>query len=90
MTKDLLAKVRELKELKVFIAGLEKQVESLENDIKSGMDADGVTELMVDVYVIRYTPVVSNKFDSARFKKDHADMYDAYTKQVSSHRFSIN
>ena len=46
-------------------------------------------EMEVGTYIIRWTSVLSNRFDSTSFKKVHGDLYKAFTKQVTSRRFSI-
>ena len=91
MTKvDLLAKVKELKELKAMVKEIEATMGVLETEIKDEMDTLNIPELFLTPYTVRYTPVVSNKFDSSAFKRDHKDLYDEYTKPVESRRFSIN
>jgi predicted phage-related endonuclease len=47
-------------------------------------------ELIAGHYIVRYTFVLSNRFDSTSFKKVLPDLYKAYTKQVSSRRFTIS
>ena len=49
----------------------------------------GRDELTVGTHIIRYTTVLSNRFDSTAFKKVMPDVYKAYTKQTTSRRFSI-
>ena len=49
-----------------------------------------VEELIAGQYIVRWTSVLSNRFDSTAFKKVLPDLYKAYTKQVSSRRFSIS
>ena len=46
-------------------------------------------ELDLGQYIVRWTPVLSNRFDTTAFKKVYGDLYKAYTKQVASRRFSI-
>ena len=46
--------------------------------------------LQAGSYIIRWTSVLSNRFDSAAFKRVHDDLYKAFTKQVASRRFSIS
>jgi hypothetical protein len=41
-------------------------------------------------YIVRWTSVLTNCFDSTAFKKVMPEVYKAYTKQVSSKRFSIS
>ena len=47
-------------------------------------------EMIAGQYIIRYTSVLSNRFDSTTFKRVMPEIYKAYTKQVSSRRFSIS
>lgn len=89
-TNEMLAKIRELKELKTMSAELDKEITVLENEIKQEMNATNKTEVFIDVFVVRYTSVVSNRFDTSKFKTEHSELYKAYLKQTTSKRFSIN
>jgi predicted phage-related endonuclease len=48
-----------------------------------------VEELPAGQYIARFTTVLSNRFDSTTFKREHADLYKQYTRQSTSRRFSI-
>ena len=65
-------------------------MEELIKSIKAEMEAREVEELIAGQYIVRYTSVLSNRFDSTAFKKVMPEIYKAYTKQVSSRRFSIS
>lgn len=41
-------------------------------------------------YTVRYTTVTTSRFDSAAFKKTHAELYAQYTVPSTSKRFSIS
>ena len=47
-------------------------------------------ELEAGAYIIRWTSVLSNRFDTTGFKKVYGDLYKAFTKQTASRRFSIS
>lgn len=57
---------------------------------KTEMEAHDLEEMIAGQYIIRYTSVLSNRFDSTAFKKVMPEIYKAYTKQVSSRRFTIS
>ena len=57
---------------------------------KAEMEAREVEEMIAGQYIVRYTSVLSNRFDSTAFKKVMPEIYKAYTKQVSSRRFTIS
>jgi predicted phage-related endonuclease len=68
---------------------LKAEIEAKEDEIKALMDKTCVTELIGTEHKATYKEVVSNRFDSTAFKKDHADMYEAYKKESSSMRFTF-
>ena len=41
-------------------------------------------------YIVRWTAVLTNRFDTTAFKKAHGELYKEYTKQSASRRFSIS
>ena len=88
--KELIAKIQQLKELEELIDEATAEAEALKDAIKAEMVKKNTEEMMVDRFIIRYTVVSSNRFDSTAFKKVMPDMYKAYTKQVTSRRFSIS
>ncbi len=87
--EDLINKVREIKELKLMIEDLEDEIKSIEDEIKAEMVLKGTQEMVVDIFEIRYTPVVSNRFDTKAFKEKYQDLYNQFTKVSESRRFSV-
>lgn len=88
-SKDLLSKVRELKELQIFIKQLEDEAEAIKADITAEMNARQTDEMIVDVFKVRNTTVTSSRFDTTAFKATHKDLYDQYLKKTTGKRFSI-
>lgn len=87
---ELLAKVELLNKYEAMIEELKAEADTVRNSIKMEMEAREVEELIAGQYIIRWTSVLSNRFDSTAFKKVLPELYKAYTKQVSSRRFSIS
>lgn len=88
-TKELTSKVRELKELKAMAEELAEAITAIEDEIKATMTAQGVEELTVDVFKIRWQTVTSSRFDSANFKKAMPALYQQFTKQTTGRRFTV-
>ncbi len=86
---EMLSKVRELKELKAMAEKLAAEITAIEDIIKAEMLSQGVDEMQVDVFKVRYKTVISNRFDSKAFKATHADIYSQYTTQTESRRFTV-
>ena len=87
---ELLAKIELLNKYEAMIEELKTEAETVRNSIKAEMDAREVEELIAGQYIGRWTSVLSNRFDSTAFKKVMPEIYKAYTKQVSSRRFTIS
>ena len=79
---ELASNKRMLEELKAII-------EEQESAIKAQMVADGKTEYIGTEHKATYKEVVSSRFDSKAFGKDHADLYEAYKKPSSTMRFTF-
>lgn len=87
---ELLAKIELLNKYEAMMEELKAEADTIRNTIKAEMDAREVEELIAGQYIVRYTAVLSNRFDSTAFKKVMPEIYKAYTKQVSSRRFTIS
>ena len=88
-TVELSTIIEKLKEWESIQAEAAAEVESLKDQVKAEMNARGVEELEAGQYIARFTTVLSNRFDTTVFKREHAEMYKQYTKQTTSRRFSI-
>lgn len=86
---EMISKIEQLKEWEAILEEAQAEVEALKDSIKNEMLEKDTEELMVGTYIIRWTSVLSNRFDSTAFKREHSDLYKEFTKQVSSKRFSI-
>ena len=86
---EIVSKIEQLKEWEAILEEAQTEVEVLRDSIKAAMLERGTEELQAGAYIIRWTSVLSNRFDSTAFKKEYAELYKEYTKQVASKRFSI-
>lgn len=78
----------ELMELRRMREELDAEIATLEDAIKKEMgDRE---QLIAGAFKVTWKPVTSSRFDSARFKKDHAELAAAYTKTTTARRFCIN
>ena len=90
MTKQEMIKVAsEIQDLVSFVEEIKAEIETKQDLLKAQMAADGVEVLDLDTYFVRWLPVVSNRLDSTRMKKDLPDLYKSYLKAVESRRFTI-
>ena len=81
-------RLKKLMELEAQKKELEKQIENIKSSIQTEMGQNEVLE--TPKYLVKYTFVVSNRFDSKTFQEDYPNMYDEYTKKIKYRRFSFS
>ena len=84
---NLEPKVKELLELKRMKEELEAEITAIEDEIKGRMGTEET--LFAGAFKVTWTPYTSSRFDSVRFKKDHAELAAAYTKTTTTRRFTV-
>lgn len=87
--RALLNRVEQLKTLEAQMKDLEKQAEELKQDIKVDMERKGLEKQTAGEYIVRFTTMVSSRFDSKAFREAHSRLYDRYLKKTATRRFSI-
>ena len=88
-TTQIMNKIEALLDWEKIMEEAKAEVEALRDEIKQEMMARNTEELTVGQYIVRWTSVLTQRFDSTAFKKVMPDVYKAYTKQVASRRFTI-
>lgn len=88
--KELISKVRELKELRQMADELAGEITSIEDELKAEMTAQGTEEMTVDVFKVRWTTVKSSRLDTTALKKELPEIAERYTKTTESRRFTIS
>ena len=88
-TIEITSKIEALKELEALIEEAKAEAETLRDEIKTEMLSRNTEELEAGQYIVRWTSVLSQRFDTTGFKKAYGDLYKEYTKQTASRRFSI-
>ena len=89
-TIEIQAQIESLKALEELIEEAKAEAETLRDSIKQELLNRNTEELTAGKYIVRWTSVLSQRFDSTALKKVMPEVYKAYTKQVSSRRFSIS
>ena len=87
---ELLAKIELLNKYEAMVEEMKAQADTIRNEIKAEMESRELEEMIAGQYIIRYTAVLSNRFDTTAFKKVMPEIYKAYTKQISSRRCTIS
>ena len=88
-TNEIAHKIEVLQEWEKIAEEAKVEAEALRDEIKQELLRNDVEEMHAGQYIIRWTSVLTQRFDSTAFKKVMPDIYKAYTKQVASRRFTI-
>ena len=86
--KAMEAQVHELMELRRMREELDAEITTLEDGIKAAMGQEET--LVAGAYKVTWKPVTSSRFDTAKFRREHADLAAAYTTNTTTRRFCIN
>ena len=86
----IITKIEALMEWERLMEDARAEAEALRDSIKAEMMDRGTEELTAGAYIVRWTSILSNRFDSTAFKREHADLYKDFTQAVSSRRFTIS
>jgi predicted phage-related endonuclease len=87
---ELIAKIEALNEWEELMDEAKAEADAIRDSIKTEMAERGTEELIAGSYIVRWTSVLSNRFDTTGFKKAYGELYKAFTKQSTSHRFTIS
>lgn len=88
-TQEITIKIENIKTLQAMIDELAAEMEAAKDEVKAEMTAQGVEEMTVSCFKVRYKDVTSSRFDSTAFKKTYSELYEQYCKKTVSKRFSI-
>ncbi len=84
------AKVSTYFELMEQIEQLQAEAEAIKDALKGQMLEHGTDELEGTGWRATWHNTNSSRFDSKRFKADHADLYSQYMVKTTGTRFTLN
>lgn len=87
---EMIALIEAMNTYDEMAAKAKEKADSIRETIKAEMTALDIEEMIAGQYIIRWTSVLSNRFDTTAFKKVMPEIYKAYTKQTTSRRFTIS
>ena len=88
-SKDMNARVIELKELERMAEEVAAEIDSIKDELKKELTTRGTEEVDTGTFKIRYKEVTSNRFNSKGFKADYPELYKEYQKPTTSMRFTV-
>lgn len=86
---EINAKMKELRELRRMADELAAEIEAVQDNIKSRMDAQGVDILSGSDWKVTWKPVTSARLDSSALKKELPEIAVRFMKQATARRFVL-
>ena len=91
MTKnEIVALIETMNNYDELAANAKAKADAIRDALKEEMMERGLEEMEAGTYIVRYTNIISNRFDSTTFKRLYADLYKDFTKQTTSRRFTVS
>ena len=87
---EMIKKVEQLREWEAILEEAHTEVEALRDSIKAEMLSRNTEDMSVGQYIVRFTSILSNRFDTTGFKRAYGELYKEFTKQTASRRFTIS
>ena len=87
---EIITKIEALNEWEALMEEAKAEVEAIRDSIKQEMLERETEELSAGQYIIRWTSVLTQRFDTTSFKKTHSELYKEFLRQSESRRFSIS
>ena len=82
-------RAKKIKALEEQIKMLNEEKENLQKQIKSEMELRCVDMIQTEKYKISWKEIVSRRLDTNRIKTERPELYEEYTKNSVSMRFTI-
>lgn len=87
---ELESRIIKMQEWEQLAQDAAAEAEALKDSIKAEMLAKETEELQAGRFIVRWTSVLTSRFNSSEFKKAMPDVYAAFMKQTASRRFTIS
>lgn len=82
-------KIRELRQLQALIDEAQAEAETIKDQIKASMTAQGAEELRAGEYKVTWKTITSSRLDTTALKKALPDVVERFTKTTTSRRFCV-
>lgn len=87
--QEIESRVQELRELRRMAEELAAEIDSIQDAIKSHMDAEGVDTISGTDWKVTYKAVTSSRLDGAALKKALPELAQQFTKTTTARRFCV-
>lgn len=87
--KQLDNRIKKLQGIEAQVKELEAQADAIRAEIKADMESRGEDEHNTGSFIIRWKEIITRKLDSKALKAALPDVFESFSKESSSRRFTI-
>lgn len=87
--KQLDNRIKKLQGLEAQVKELEAQAEAIRAELKADLESKGEDEHNTGSFIIRWKEIITSRLDSKALKNALPDVFNAYSRESRSRRFSI-
>lgn len=86
-SKNIVAKVQELMELRRMSEELQREIDALQEEVKNFMGEE--ESMIAGAFKVSYKSVTSSRLDSTALKRELPSIAALYTRQSTTRRFTV-
>ncbi len=87
--KQIDNRIKKLQGIEAQVKELEKEAESIRAELKADLEAKGEDEHNTGSFIIRWKEIITSRLDSKALKIAMPDVFDRFTRESSTRRFTI-
>lgn len=90
MTEKMIeARVKKLRDIEAQQQELTAKADAIRAELQNDMEKKGTDELRTKNFIVRWKEIISSRLDSKALKEALPDIYNLYSKQTATRRFTI-
>lgn len=86
---EIEAKCKELRQLQNLIEEAQQEAESIKDQLKAQLTAQGVDELRAGEYRVSWKPITTTRIDGKAFQQAFSEVAQAFAKTTVVRRFCV-
>ena len=87
--KQIDNRIKKLQGLEAQVKDLEAQAEAIRAELKADLESKGENEHNTGSFIIRWKEIITSRLDSKALKSALPDVFESFSRESSSRRFTI-
>ena len=88
--KEINKAIKEYKDYQLMVKSAEREMDRLKEKLIKHLESKKIEVIEVDAGKATYQHILSSRFDSKRFSKENANLYEMYKVPTDTMRFEVS